>query len=230
MSVAMMSLVWKCAPYSGNSLLVLLALADWSNDEGACWPSMASIAAKARIEKRSAQRIVRNLVSNGYLNIEDRAGKKGQHCYYIQTEGMTKCHPLEATLPTQGMTEQSKEMTPASSDPSKEPSVELTAILEPPYRSKEFLEALHDWEQHKKEIRDPLRPMGRKKLYKQLTAMGEQRAIVAIDYSITRGWRGVFEPNSGSNGRNGPSMSTKADRSVEAARQAAAEFRNGTGS
>ncbi len=44
MSIRIMSKVWDAFPGGGSDLLALLALADWSDDEGRCWPSMASIA------------------------------------------------------------------------------------------------------------------------------------------------------------------------------------------
>jgi hypothetical protein len=79
----------------------------------------------------------------------------------------------------------------------------------PPFSSKEFLASLKDYEAHRKEIRKPLRTMGRKKLFAQLARLGEQRAIAAMDYSIAHGWTGVFEEKNGngnghSNGTNKP--------------------------
>lgn len=89
-----MSLVWERAPYTAGSLLVLLALADWANDEGIAWPSMDRLAQKARVDRRSAQRIVRQLAKDGAIAIEEGGGRAKQHRYLIQVETITNYCPL----------------------------------------------------------------------------------------------------------------------------------------
>lgn len=131
-----MSLVWERAPYSSGSLLVLLALADWSNEEGVSWPSMERLANKARIDKRSAQRIVRQLSKDGLLKIEEGGGRGKQHRFLIQIEKVTNCRPLSEVLngdisstetvtnSAQRVTFETERVTPVSSDPLVEPSVD----------------------------------------------------------------------------------------------------------
>jgi len=63
-----------------------------------------------------------------------------------------------------------------------------------PFDSPAFLEALADYEQHRKEIGKTLRPQGRKALYKDLAAFGERGAIQSLRQSIAKGWTGVFAP------------------------------------
>ena len=48
MSIKIMTRVWDNAPYEGNKLLILLALADFADEDGQCWPSQAVLASKAR--------------------------------------------------------------------------------------------------------------------------------------------------------------------------------------
>jgi hypothetical protein len=70
-----MSQVWEDARIGSQAeLLVLLALADHARDDGLCWPSMRSIAAKARIEERSAQRIIRRLIEKGFVELVSKGG------------------------------------------------------------------------------------------------------------------------------------------------------------
>ena len=57
MSVRVMSLVWDGYPGGGSELLALLALADWSDDDGRCYPSMASIGRKTRLSEKQARRL-----------------------------------------------------------------------------------------------------------------------------------------------------------------------------
>jgi hypothetical protein len=56
-----MTSVWDYSKASGTDLLVLLVLADMANDEGECWPSMATIARKSRLEPRNARHRIRAL-------------------------------------------------------------------------------------------------------------------------------------------------------------------------
>jgi len=89
--------------------------------------------------------------------------------------------------------------------------------IEPPFFGQAFKEALELFEQHRKEIRKPIRPTARSLLYKKFARWGETRATAAMLYSIENGWTGVFEerPNG-----NGYQPSTKASRTQDAFTQA----------
>lgn len=67
MSIKVMSTVWDAFPGGGSELLALLALADWSDDEGRCWPSIAAIAKKTRLSRSQTQRTVHGLIGTGYV-------------------------------------------------------------------------------------------------------------------------------------------------------------------
>ncbi len=60
-----------------------------------------------------------------------------------------------------------------------------------------FRTAWAEWQQHKKEIGNPLRGLAATKLLNKLAKWGEGRAVAAIDHSIENGWKGVFEPKEG---------------------------------
>jgi len=56
MSVRVSRLVWRGYDGPGGSAMtVMLALADWCDDSGNCWPSLAAIAQKARIQDAASQ-------------------------------------------------------------------------------------------------------------------------------------------------------------------------------
>ena len=61
MSIRIMSRIWDVGPLGSAETMVLLALADYCNDDGECWPSMASIARKARMTERGVQKIMARL-------------------------------------------------------------------------------------------------------------------------------------------------------------------------
>lgn len=67
-----------------------------------------------------------------------------------------------------------------------------------PFDSEAFREAWELWEQHRREIRKPLKPTATKRQLANLKELGEQRAIAAINHSIGQGWTGIFEPTVGS--------------------------------
>lgn len=70
-----MSQVWEDVRIQSQAeLLVLLALADHARDDGLCWPSIRTIAAKARVEERSAQRILRRLIEKGLVELVTKGG------------------------------------------------------------------------------------------------------------------------------------------------------------
>ncbi len=93
MSISVMNLVWKTAPYSGGTLLTLLALADWSNEEGVCFPKIATLAKKARLSERAAQSAIKNLVEDGALSIESESDRPGQPRVF--KIGVQYLHPSE---------------------------------------------------------------------------------------------------------------------------------------
>lgn len=69
--------------------LVLLALADWSNDEGACWPSIAKLASKTNASDRTIQRAIGALCAGGHLTRREIPGKG---CFY-------SVHPRHSVTP-----------------------------------------------------------------------------------------------------------------------------------
>lgn len=69
MAVRILSQVWDGYPGGGSDLLALLALADWSDDDGRCWPSIAAIARKTRLSRSQAQRVVHRLIETGAVSV-----------------------------------------------------------------------------------------------------------------------------------------------------------------
>jgi hypothetical protein len=128
-----MSLVWSVAPCRENSLLVLLALADWANDDGACWPSIPTLAEKTRIDRRSVQRIIRRLQSEQLIEIEEGRGRGNQHRYTVQKATLRRLlderkgdfpDTQKATFPTEKAALRTEKATLVSPDPLEEPLVD----------------------------------------------------------------------------------------------------------
>lgn len=83
MSIKVMTRVWEFAPVRGGALLVLLALADYANDNGLCWPSVESIAEKARLRERQTRQILKDLHDGGLITREKGTGPYGANMYKV---------------------------------------------------------------------------------------------------------------------------------------------------
>lgn len=69
MSIAVSTRIWEHFPKGGHELLAMLALAEWSDDDGNCWPAMSSIAERLRVTRSQAQRVVRSLEVQGFVAV-----------------------------------------------------------------------------------------------------------------------------------------------------------------
>lgn len=69
MSIKVMSAVWDYYPRGGSELLTLLALSDWSDDQGRCFPGISAIATKTRLSRSQAQRVVHRLIDEGVVSV-----------------------------------------------------------------------------------------------------------------------------------------------------------------
>lgn len=74
MSIKIMTEVWEIK-LPDSEKIALLALADCANDEGLCWPSMATLARKCSKSDRTVQKAIQSLCDKGHLSREERPGK-----------------------------------------------------------------------------------------------------------------------------------------------------------
>ena len=82
MSIRVMATVWQDAKeYREGPLLVLLALADWANDEGWCWPSVPAIAEKSRLTERQVYNVLAGLQCDGVI-VRQGGGGRGKATRY----------------------------------------------------------------------------------------------------------------------------------------------------
>lgn len=98
MSIRWINHVWLNSPYGGERLLVHLALADFANDEGLCWPSIATLAKKSRCGERLVQRQIADMIIDGWLVLDSRGGGRGRsNCYLLQTPSAKRGLPGSET-------------------------------------------------------------------------------------------------------------------------------------
>ena len=82
-----MSWVWKHADVSGATLLVLLALADYANHNGICWPGVEALAEKARVSERYVRDLLGDLERDGFIVRELNTGPYGVNTYKVLMGG-----------------------------------------------------------------------------------------------------------------------------------------------
>jgi len=76
--------------------LILMALADAADDQGVCWPSVSTVAAKCRVSDRTVRRIMCTLVTQGLLVSDQRYREDGScssNRYRLLLEGGDKLSP-----------------------------------------------------------------------------------------------------------------------------------------
>lgn len=71
-SVKVLSAVFEESQARDAAFVVLLALADWADPSGRCWPSYQQIAGKARVSRRTAVDAIQHLVALGELALVPR--------------------------------------------------------------------------------------------------------------------------------------------------------------
>ena len=84
MGVKVMNWVWSESVSTGIDRLVLLAIADFAQDDGTnAYPSISTLANKAAIDARTVQRSIRRLCAIGELEISEGTGPKGVNEYVM---------------------------------------------------------------------------------------------------------------------------------------------------
>lgn len=83
MSVSTMAAAWKGSIHGGTELLMLLAIADFADDEGNAYPSIGTLAKKCRMKQRNVNYLIKTLQESGELEIRIGQGPKGTNRYRI---------------------------------------------------------------------------------------------------------------------------------------------------
>lgn len=132
MSIKVMSAVWANAPVRGGRLLILLALSDFANDNGICWPSVKTLAEKARLGRRQTQDILKKLRDTRLIVMDKGTGPHGASTYKVNPDGVQFSHPVQFL--TKGVQQSAKkgavECTLTVTEPSREPSSGCVPTLE----------------------------------------------------------------------------------------------------
>ena len=110
MSIEMMTLVWRHSRNKGGVLLMELAIADHSHDDGTgAFPSVARLTRYARQSERNVQYLLRKLVNSKEVSVQPNAGPRGTNIFTINVpllkrapdviEGGAKIAPVQSFAP-----------------------------------------------------------------------------------------------------------------------------------
>ena len=78
MSLEALTRVWRESHAEHSDLLIMLAIADYMNEYGQAWPAIDTIAAKARLSRRTVFDRITALVAMGELEVEQGGNGSGR--------------------------------------------------------------------------------------------------------------------------------------------------------
>ena len=102
MSVRCITQVLDSSQHAGTALLMLVVLADYSDDEGNSYPAVASLARKCRMTPRNANYILSELQASGELRVLKNEGPHGTNRYRIVLNALGQPQPLKRASPLKG--------------------------------------------------------------------------------------------------------------------------------
>jgi hypothetical protein len=160
MSIRAIQAVWDRTTTGGSTRLLLLALADFADEDGLSWPSVQTLAHRTGRSERQVQRLIGYAIAAGELEA-DRDGGRGSSRYRLRpggqpvTErGVTQMSP-QGRRPRhpRGDTGDTPGVTPTTPEPSREPTEEPASD---PARAREL--ELQDAEERLRALAEPAGP------------------------------------------------------------------------
>jgi hypothetical protein len=217
MSIRVMSAVWELH-LPPSEKLVLLALADWSDDQGRCWPSIAQVSAKSGVSGRTVQRMLREAEKSGLIK---RTEINGKGCEYRLTPRHSvtpdKVSPVTNDAKTPDMVSPNTSVTTKGSE--AKASSPRAKFPPPPNVSPDQWRAFQG--QRKKRLNERSYLLLCNKLIR-LAEDGWPPGDM-IDLAIERGWETVFKPRDHHGPPNQPSLrGTRPDPALDLYRAAVA--------
>ena len=185
---------------------MLLALANYADSTGLCWPKVKTLCVDTSLSERTVRTALRRL-DGDFIAVEKRRGKTGQQASSVYRLSLGLPVGNDSTLESKPegngcLSQKAMVATIYNDEPPIEPSL---------WRSSELLneKAWEEFVQHRKEIKIKLTPGAEKKNLQLLIKLpfGEQQAVV--DEAIRNGWRAPHpkKKGGGGNGENRRSLS-----------------------
>lgn len=137
MSVEAITYVWQTAQEQSTRLLMMLALADFADEFGECWPGIEALAQKVRVKIRNAQTLLKKLQERGAIEIEynngipTKTGKTNRYRIVGFVEWFAKLKAIKQGVQvsvTRGAKSRRKALPKLAPDPSLKPNTEDTSL------------------------------------------------------------------------------------------------------
>lgn len=87
MAIRLMTAVWDDESLPRGDVLLMLALADHANDDGACFPSIGRLARRTRSSPSTVRRHLRSLQAAGRLQVDAREGTSNIYRIAMRGDG-----------------------------------------------------------------------------------------------------------------------------------------------
>lgn len=199
----MLSKVWEYYPNGGSSLLVMLAFADWSDDDGRCFPSIASMAKKTRLSDSQARRVVHDLINMGYVQVvgNKNGGAKGSsRRYKINIKLLTATIDATPSADARGSTDAGDDWHGCAETAIAYASL---TVIEPSLTIKEFelpdwvpIQAWNAYLEHRKKLKKPLTDYSMNLAVHKLEKIVDEghKPADVINETILKGWLTFYAP------------------------------------
>lgn len=209
------STIWREPDHVRVVWITMLALADSDGYVGASIPGLADIARVSRDEcqtaldlfhapdtdSRSQQHEGRRImtVDRGWLilnytNFRKKMSaeeiKERKRLWWKENRGKDARKKLDETRPTRHKQKQSTEAEILNTDSKESVGGRMPDELDTP----RFSNAWEAWRADRRERKKPLTPRAEAMQLKNLSKMGESRAVAALEHSIANGYQGIYEP------------------------------------
>lgn len=182
--------------------LLIARLRQYQGENSTAWPGVGTLAEELGTDRGSIISNVRKLEAAGLLRVDRRTGYRASNRYRViiptgsENPPVEKTHQLENPTSLVGKPDFTsgenlpQENKKTSRKRTNTPVVAIPDSLNVPA----FLEAWSLWQEHLREKRKKPTPLSTRMLFRELADMGPDRAVAAINRSITKGWASINEP------------------------------------
>lgn len=212
MSIKQMAIVWELR-LRASVKLVALSLADQANDEGYCWPSIATLERRCGLSDRGVRNALNELEEGGLLERHQRPGRStyfrvltpaprspptpapgADHPGTTFTPPRHDVHPTPAPGAGHPGTTFTQNPKGTQKEPKEEPkSARGASPIGMPVGLNQA--ALELWEQWLRRKGKPTDDMQRPLIATHLVAFGDaSRQLEVVNHSIRRGWVSLHAP------------------------------------
>jgi hypothetical protein len=217
-----MTKIWDHYEGSPEELLLLLAMADFANDDGGnIWASNETYAKKSRRSVRTVQRQVKKLIQEGWIQATGSHPFHNTNLYQINIQKLSQlelltAEPSDTHVAGDNLSPMTNEAERGDKGDTLTVSLDPSVRLLPNYTKPEWWneDSWQEWITHRKELRKKITKSMANKLVviiEKLVAEGHDMKAI-IDWNIGQGNQGIYPPRGNQNGNNDRQTSGKGEK------------------